>query len=146
MNFQMNLPQVVSIGGGVSPTKSTRIGIDARWFSYESTAGFSKVSYNADGSVAGFRWKNIWAVGGGVQQQVSKSIKLMAGYNYSQNPVPAQYTFFNTPAPAIVQHHVSGGIFKSLGKCDLTATYYQHSKTQSLARGFPVMGRFPARV
>ena len=27
-----------------------------------------------------------------------------------QNPMPAEYTFFNTPAPAIVQHHVSGGI------------------------------------
>ena len=64
------------------------------------------------------------AVGGGVQQQVSKSFKVMAGYNYSQNPVPAKYTFFNTPAPAIVQHHVSGGFIRSLGNCDLAVTYY----------------------
>ena len=68
--------------------------------------------------------KNIWAVGGGVQQKVSKSIKILAGYNYSGNPVPAKYTFFNTPAPAIVQHHVSGGFIQSLGKCDLIVTYY----------------------
>jgi long-chain fatty acid transport protein len=124
ISFKMNLPQVVSVGGAVSATKSTHIGIDARWFNYENTAGFSKVGYNADGSVAGFGWKNIWAVGGGVQQAVSKSIKVMAGYNHSQNPVPARYTFFNTPAPAIVQHHVSGGFIQSLGKVDLSVTYY----------------------
>ncbi len=124
MSFQMNLPQVVSVGGALSPAKKTRIGVDARWFNYANTAGFSKVGYNTDGSVAGFGWTNIWAIGGGVQQQVTKSVKVIAGYNYSQNPVPAQYTFFNTPAPAIVQHHVSGGIVKSMGKCDLIATYY----------------------
>jgi long-chain fatty acid transport protein len=124
MSFEMNLPQVVSVGGAVSPTKTTRVGVDARWFNYENTAGFAKSGYNADGSVAGFGWKNIGAIGGGVQQQVSKSMKVMAGYNYSQNPVPASLTFFNTPAPAIVQHHVSGGFIKSMGRSDITVTYY----------------------
>jgi long-chain fatty acid transport protein len=124
MSFQMNLPQVLSIGAAVSPAKNTHIGVDARWFDYEKTAGFAKSGYNADGSVAGFGWKNIWAIGGGVQQIVSKSTKVMAGYNYSQNPVPAKYTFFNTPAPAIVQHHVSGGLIQSFGKADLAVTYY----------------------
>lgn len=124
MSFQMNLPEVLSVGSAVSATKSTRIGVDARWFDYENTAGFAKSGYNADGSVAGFGWKNIWAIGGGVQQQVFKSIKVMAGYNYSQNPVPSSLTFFNTPAPAIVQHHLSGGFTKAMGKSDLTVTYY----------------------
>jgi long-chain fatty acid transport protein len=124
LNFQMNLPQVVSIGAGASPSKSTRIGVDTRWFNYENTAGFAKSGYNADGSVAGFGWKNIWAIGGGVQQKISKSIKVMGGYNYSQNPIPDKYTFFNTPAPAIVQHHVSGGFIQSFGKNDLIFTYY----------------------
>ncbi len=124
LNFQMNLPQVISIGTGISPAKNTRIGIDARWFDYEHTAGFSKVGYNADGSVAGFGWRNIWAVGGGIQQKVSKSTRIMAGYNYSGNPVPDTYTFFNTPAPAIVQHHVSGGLVQNVGKWDVAVTYY----------------------
>ena len=74
--------------------------------------------------MAGFGWTNIWAFGGGIQQQVAKSTKLMAGYNHSGNPVPAKYTFFNTPAPAIVQHHLSGGVMQSLGKWDVTVTYY----------------------
>jgi long-chain fatty acid transport protein len=124
MTFLMNLPQVVSVGTGISPAKKTRIGVDARWFNYENTSGFDKVGYTATGAVAGFGWKNIWAVGGGVQQQVSKSTKLMVGYNYSGNPVPDKYTFFNTPAPAIVQHHASGGVIQNLGKWDVTVTYY----------------------
>jgi long-chain fatty acid transport protein len=124
MTFLMDLPQVVSVGAGISPAKKTLIGVDARWFNYEGTSGFDKVGYTPAGAVAGFGWTNIWAIGGGVQQQVSKSTKLMAGYNYSGNPVPAKYTFFNTPAPAIVQHHVSGGLMQSFGKWDVTVTYY----------------------
>jgi long-chain fatty acid transport protein len=124
LTFLMNLPQVVSVGTGFSPAKSTHIGIDARWFNYENTAGFDKVGYTPTGAVAGFGWNNIWSIGGGVQQQVGKSTKLMAGYNHSGNPVPAKYTFFNTPAPAIVQHHVTGGVTQSFGKSEITVTYY----------------------
>jgi long-chain fatty acid transport protein len=124
LDFQMNLPQVVSVGAGINATKSTRIGIDARWINYANTSGFDEVGYDEDDAVSGFGWKNIWAVGGGVQQKITKSTHIMLGYNHSGNPVPAQYTFFNTPAPAIVQHHASGGITQTFGKCDLTLTYY----------------------
>jgi long-chain fatty acid transport protein len=81
LGFQMNLPQVVSVGTGISPAKNTRIGVDARWLNYANTSGFDEVGYNDDDAVSGFGWKNIWAIGGGIQQKVSKSIKLMAGYN-----------------------------------------------------------------
>ncbi|HWA95773.1 MAG TPA: hypothetical protein VG844_14320 [Terracidiphilus sp.] len=124
MHFRMDLPQIVSIGTGIAASKSTRIGVDVRWFNYENTKGFNKVGYNADGSVAGFGWKNIWAVSSGVQQTISPSTKVMLGYNYSGNPVPAQYTFFNTPAPAIVQHHVTGGIQHSAHGWDAIVAYY----------------------
>ncbi len=132
LKFQMNLPQIMSLGIGLSPAKKTHLGVDARWFNYANTAGFAKSGFNADGSVAGFGWNNIWAVGGGMQQRVTASTKLMAGYNYSQNPIPAKYAFLNTPAPAIVQHHVSGGIVQTLHSgWDVNATYY-HAFRNSL--------------
>lgn len=124
LNFRMNLPQVVTAGIGAGITKSTRIGVDARWFDYADTAGFNKAGYNADGSVAGFGWRNIWAIGGGVQQRVTKSTRIMVGYNYSGNPVPARYAFFNTPAPAIVQHHVTGGIVQQMHNGEVAVAYY----------------------
>ena len=124
MTFRMNLPQVVSAGVGITASKSTKVGVDVRWFNYENTAGFSKSGYTSTGAVAGFGWKNIWAVGGGVEQAVAKSTKVIVGYNYSQNPVPASLTFFNTPAPAIVQHHLSGGLEQKAGNWNVNLTYY----------------------
>jgi len=143
MTFKMNLPQLVSLGAGVAVTKSTRIGVDARWFDYANTAGFSKVGYNADGSVAGFGWRNIWAIGGGVRQELTQSTKLMLGYNYSQNPVPAQYTFFNTPAPAIVQHHISGGIQQRVHKVDMTITCYHAFQNSITGPWISAQGAIP---
>lgn len=143
LDFRMNLPQVVSLGTGISASKSTRIGFDARWFNYANTAGFDKVGYTATGAVAGFGWKNIWAFGGGVQQAVAKSTRIMLGYNYSQNPVPAAYTFFNTPAPAIVQHHVSGGITQAFNKCDVTVTYYHAFKNSIKGPWISSQGAMP---
>lgn len=143
LSFKMNLPQVVSVGVGLSPAKGTRIGTDLRWFNYANTAGFDKVGYNADGAISGFGWNNIWAVGGGIQQKVSKSIKFMSGYNYSGNPVPAKYTFFNTPAPAIVQHHVSGGATWSMGKVDMTAAYYHAFKNSITGPWISGQGAIP---
>ncbi len=124
LNFKMNLPQVVSMGAGLSVAKNTRVGVDLRWFNYANTAGFDEVGFNDDDSVSGFGWNNIWATSLGVEQKLTKSLKVMAGYNYSQNPVPAKYAFFNMPAPAIVQHHVSGGATWSVGKVDTTVAYY----------------------
>ena len=129
--FEMNLPQLVSMGVGISPTSRTHIGVDARWFNYSATTGFDKSGYNAGGAVKGFGWNDIWAVGGGVEQQVSSTTKVIAGYNYSQNPVPAKYSFFNTPAPAIVQHHVSAGMVQKVKSWEVNVTYY-HAFQNSL--------------
>lgn len=143
LDFQMNLPQVVSVGAGISPAKSTRIGIDARWINYENTSGFDEAGYDQDDAVSGFGWKNIWAVGGGVQQKISKSTKVMAGYNFSQNPVPDKLTFFNTPAPAIVQHHATVGFTQSVGKIDFAVTYYHAFQNSISGPWVSPMGAIP---
>ena len=143
LNFQMNLPQVISVGTGISPTKSTRIGIDARWINYENTSGFDEAGYDHDDAVSGFGWKNIWSVGGGVQQKVAKSTRIMAGYNFSQNPVPDKYSFFNTPAPAIVQHHATAGFTQSMGGVDFSVTYYHAFQNSISGPWVSPMGPMP---
>jgi hypothetical protein len=67
----------------------------------------------------------------------------MMGYNFSQNPVPDKYTFFNTPAPAIVQHHVTGGLTQSVGKIDLTVTYYHAFQNSITGPWISPMGPIP---
>lgn len=142
--FRMDLPQLISMGVGITPSRSTRIGVDARWFNYANTAGFSGQGFRSNGSVAGFGWTNIWAIGGGVQQQVARSLKLMVGYNFTQNPVPAALTFFNIPAPAIVQHHLTSGLVRTVGKWDVNLSYY-HAFENSITGPWysPAMGAIP---
>jgi hypothetical protein len=65
---------------------------------------------------------------GCVQQKLFASTKVRAGYNYSGNPIPGKYTPFNTPASAITQHHVTGGINRNLGRWDLAWAYYHASQ------------------
>ena len=125
LHFRMNLPQYVTMGIGVSPSEKTKIAADVRWFDYANAQGFEKVGFNPDGSVKGFGWQSIWAAGGGVEQQVTSTTKLIGGFNYSQNPVPAKYTFFNLPAPAIVQYHVTSGVEQKLrGAWTLNGSFY----------------------
>lgn len=133
LRFRLNLPQYVTFGVGLTPEKRTKIGIDARWFNYESAEGFEDSDFNPDGSIAGFGWKNIWTVGGGIEQQIAAQTKVRAGYNFSQNPIRSSLAFINTPAPAIVQHHLSFGLAQTILKSwEGNITYYhafQNSQT-----------------
>lgn len=124
VEFEMDLPQLVSMGIGVKPTQRTRIGVDARWFDYGDTVGFDKSGYNNNGAVVGFGWRSIWAIGGGVEQEITHSTKVIGGYNFSQNPIPDSLSFFNTPAPGIVQHHITSGLVQKVGKWDANVAYY----------------------
>ncbi len=124
LHFLMNLPSVTSMGIGVTPSKRTHIGLDARWFDYGGMKPFNKSGFNPDGSIAGFGWQSIWAVGGGVQQQITRTTKIIGGYNFSQNPIPESLSFFNTPAPGIVKHHLSGGFVQQVHGWDANFAYY----------------------
>lgn len=125
VSFRMDMPQFVTMGIGVTAAAGTLLAADVRWINYANTRGFSASGFNPDGSVAGFGWRNIWTAGGGLQQKVGRKFFLRLGYNYSQNPIPAALSFFNTPAPAIVQHHITGGLTRAVSpKLDLHLVYY----------------------
>ena len=69
---------------------------------------------------------------------------MIVGYNFSQNPVPAKYAFLNMPAPAIVQHHVSGGIVQILDSgWDVNATYYHAFRNSLTGPWLSPMGAVP---
>ncbi len=69
---------------------------------------------------------------------------MIAGYNFSQNPVPAKYAFFNTPAPAIVEHHASGGVVETLHSgWEVNATYYHASRNFITGSWYSAQGAVP---
>jgi long-chain fatty acid transport protein len=72
----------------------------------------------------GFGWKNINVYKVGVAYDLNPSLTLRAGYNHSDQPVPASETLFNILAPGVVQNHPSiGGTLKVADNGELSIGY-----------------------
>jgi len=108
--FRMDVPAIYAAGLAWAPSDRLQMGLDAKFVAYSAAKGFEEKGYNADGSVKGFGWEDITVVAAGVQFKASERITLRGGYNYSGNPIPDEQSMFNIPAPAVVQHHITGGL------------------------------------
>ena len=125
-SFRMDAPAVYAAGLAWAPTSSLRTAVDVKYFGYKSTKGFDQSGFNADGSVKGFGWNDIVVVAAGVAYDASPEWTLRGGYNYSGNPIPAEMSMYNIPAPAIVQHHLTGGIgYKLRPGVEINAAAYK---------------------
>lgn len=109
-SFRMDAPAIYAAGLAWSPTAKLQTAADVKFYTYSSTKGFDQSGYNADGSVKGFGWDDIMVVALGAQYAATDKVTLRGGYNYSGNPIPDELSMFNLPAPAVVQHNISGGL------------------------------------
>ena len=144
VEFRMDVPAVYGAGLAWSPSDRLNLGLDAKYVTYGSTKGFEEKGYNPDGSVKGFGWENIAVVALGMQFKPNDRITLRGGYNYSQNPIPDEQAMFNIPAPAVVQHHITGGIgFMITSTVDFNVSAYkalENSIEGAMYRPGPVPG------
>lgn len=125
IEFRLDFPQIIGVGVGWRPTSSLLLVTDVRWINYADTKGFDEEGFNPDGSVKGFGWDNIWVVGLGFQARPLDRLAIRGGYNYSQNPVPDELSFFNLPAPAIIEHHLTAGLgIRLTPRAELNLAYY----------------------
>ena len=58
----------------------------------------------------GFGWESVWVGKLGLAYDVTPHFTAMLGYAYGQNPVGPEDVLFNLIAPAVVQHHITGGL------------------------------------
>ncbi len=114
IQFGLDIPAVVSGGVAVTPMPNLLFAGDFRYIFYDSSDGFKcedhERPFAEDGSVSGFGWENIWVAALGVQYLPVNGLRLRAGYNHSQNPIPDDMSFFNIPAPGIVEDHLTLGL------------------------------------
>ncbi|MBW2628663.1 MAG: outer membrane protein transport protein [Deltaproteobacteria bacterium] len=127
-SFKLNVPAVVGGGVAVQAVPELLLTADFKYYFYKNTPGFEIPStgpFNADGSLAGFGWDNIYSIAFGVKYEPADIIALYGGYNFSDNPVPDSLSMINIAAPAIVQHHISVGVgIRATKQFEITAAYY----------------------
>jgi long-chain fatty acid transport protein len=124
ITFAMDVPAVYAGGFAYDRGKLLWTG-DVRYITYSSTAGFDKAGFDATGAVQGFGWDDILVLATGLQFSPDDRLFFRGGWNYSQNPVPDEYSMFNVPAPAIVQQHATLGLgFEAVSGLHVDLAYY----------------------
>ena len=147
LKFRINLPMHASVGFAWEIVPGTLLAADARWFNYSDTDGYRDEGFNPDGSVTGFGWDDIFAFGIGIQQDIGERFKVRVGYNYGGNPVPAYLAFFNSPCPAIAQHHVTAGVsYKVNEHVSVHAGFYHVFKNTEQGQFHSIAGPVPDTV
>ncbi len=135
--FQLDVPAVFGIGLGFKPLPGMTLAVDGKWMYFGSTAGFDESGFNPDGSVKGFGWDDIFVLALGAEYWINDNIALRAGYNHSDNPVPDSLSFYNVPAPAIVQSHITVGAgFKVTRQLQIDLGYY-HAAENTITGPIP---------
>ncbi len=75
----------------------------------------------------GFGWHDVNAVKTGIDVHAGSAVTLRAGYNHSGLAFSDKETFFNLLAPAVVQHHISGGATFQVGGGKEVSLAYVHA-------------------
>lgn len=116
IKLQLNFPATFVAGVAITPGDKLAIALDGKVINYEDTEGFAET--------LGFEDINVIALG--VQYKATERFTLRAGYNKSDNPIPAERTFFTVATPAIFEDHYTVGLgLQATDNMELNVAYYQ---------------------
>ena len=133
--FNFNLPMVV--GGGVSYDgfKNWLLAFDIRYFDYHNTRGFKSVE-DQNGNIAGLGWDSICSFTFGAQYDVTKDLKVRAGYCFNENPIPGKVQYANVASPMFIQHVVTIGATYALPQNFDVSLAWAHAFKNSVSGDF----------
>ncbi len=134
-----DIPQNFAVGIAVKPVKQVTIALDVERILYSEIKSIGnqltpETYGNGLGSDngPGFGWRDVTAIKTGIAYDVTETLTLRLGYNYSTQPIPDNQTYFNILAPGVVQHHVTAGItWRFLDNFELSA-FYAHAFEQTV--------------
>jgi len=109
LEFDLDYPMIASLGVGYSGWERWKFAADLRYIDYENTNGFQAAGFDSTGAVTGFGWQSIVVMAVGAEYHVTRRFAVRTGYTFNENPIREEDTFYNVPAPAIIQHHLSAG-------------------------------------
>ncbi len=115
-----DIPASMGLGVAFKPMSAlTLTGAYKRvWYSKIKAVGNPLVApsnLGADNG-SGFGWKDVDIFSVGATYDVNDKLTVRAGYAYNTQPIPKTQTFFNILAPAVIQHHITGGLSYALSE------------------------------
>jgi long-chain fatty acid transport protein len=110
-------------GIAIKPTQKVDIAIDVQQVLYSNVASVSnpllpnlvQTRLGTDGG-AGFGWKDVTTVKGGVQLRAGEGWTWRAGYSHGGQPIPSSEVLFNILAPGVIEQHLTFGFSKMISK------------------------------
>jgi long-chain fatty acid transport protein len=108
-----DIPASVQAGVAFDATPNLTLLADYKRIWYSSIESIANPSTNAallgTDNGPGFGWQDIDIVKVGAEWRNLGGITLRAGYSYNTSPLQSRDVLFNVLAPAVVQHHITGG-------------------------------------
>ena len=146
--MKLDYPQIISLGVARRLTPDIAIACDVRHIDYQNTDGFQQAGFDATGAVTGFGWSSIWTVSTGAELTLTSRLKWRTGYTFNQCPIGSPQMFYNSPAPAVVQHHLSTGATYDMGSGWLCTAAYHHGFANSASGPWahPLFGEIPGTM
>jgi len=116
-----DIPSNWVVGVAVKPTEKLDIAVDVQRVLYSGVASVGhpllpnlmQAPLGTDGG-AGFGWKDMTTVKGGLQLRAGQGWTWRAGYSYGKQPIPQSEVLFNILAPGVMEQHLSAGFSKAI--------------------------------
>ncbi len=118
-----DIPETYGVGVAIKVNPKTTVALDVVQINYSGikslanpnnhTAANTKLGAE-DGK--GFGWKDMTVYKLGMAHQMDANTTIRAGWNYGKQPIPTSELDFNLLAPAVVEHHFTFGMTKTLDK------------------------------
>ena len=143
LHMDLDYPSILSLGVAYRGFSRARVACDVRYIDYENTDGFQAAGFDRTGAVTGFGWSSIWTISTGVEFAISERLRWRIGYTFNESPISDVNMFYNPPAPALIQHHLSSGFTYEVGHGWMCTWAYHHGFRNSVGGHWwhPVAGQ-----
>jgi len=129
-----DIPSNFALGLAIRPIERLTLAVDVERILYSEVNSVGNQLNAAtlaaglgSNSGPGFGWKDVTVIKTGIAFKATDTLTLRLGYNYSTQPIPANQTFFNILAPAVVQHHITTGLTWRFRKNFELSAFYAHA-------------------
>ncbi len=125
--FGFEYPFILSTGISYNGFERTVIAVDFRYFDYANAVGFRDSGFDSTAALRGLGWRSIFAMGCGIQHQLTDRFWVRSGYSYNQNPIEDSVAGFNVLSPTISQNFIYLGSTYQFSQASAFSIAYTHA-------------------